>query len=311
VLRLVVAVALAAVVVGARIGGAAPAAGAAGTANSGTFAGQVDIGGGRKLYLRCAGRGSPTVILESGIHDSSDLRDLTQTTAPVLASPSVFSGLARSTHVCRYDRPGTIRQTTPISLTTRSTPVRMPRTLPSMVADLQALVQRAGLRGPFVLVAHSDGGMIARLFAQTHPSEVAGMVLVDAFGTNIKRLFGRLWPRYEALLNHPGTPLDSSRGFETVDADEAIRAIDRARPLPRIPLAVISKGEPFATTPGTPKDLTAKLEQVWPAVQRLLVTLEPRTPQTIATGSHHYVQVPDPDLTIAIVRLILARVRGH
>jgi pimeloyl-ACP methyl ester carboxylesterase len=205
-----VAVALAAVVVGARIGGgAAPAAGAAGTAgtaNSGTFAGQVDIGGGRKLYLRCAGRGSPTVILESGIHDSSDLWDLTQTTAPVLASPSVFSGLARSTHVCMYDRPGTIRQTTPISLTTRSTPVTMPRTLPSMVADLQALVQRAGLRGPFVLVAHSYGGMIARLFAQTHPSEVAGMVLVDAFGTNIKRLFGRLWPRYEALLNHPGTP---------------------------------------------------------------------------------------------------------
>lgn len=114
-------------------------------------------------------------------------------------------------------------------------------------------------------------------------------------------------PRYEALLNHPGTPLDSSRGFETVDADEAIRAIDRARPLPRIPLAVDSKGEPFATAPGTPKDLTAKLEQVWPAVQRLLVTLEPRTPQTIATGSDHYVQVPDPDLTIAIVRLILAR----
>ena len=312
---LTVAVALAAIVLAARIGGgvapAAPAARVAANPSSGNFAGQVDVGGGRKLYLRCAGRGSPTVILESGIHDSSDLWTLTQTTAPVLASPSVFSGLARSTHVCMYDRPGTIRQTIPISLTTRSTPVRMPRTLPSMVADLQALVRRSGLRGPFVLVAHSYGGMIARLFAQTHPAEVAGMVLIDAFGTDIKRLFGRLWPRYAALLNHPGTPLDTQRGFETVDADGAIRAIVRARPLPRIPLAVLSKGEPFATAPGTPADLMTKLEQVWPAVQRQLVTLEPQTPQIIATGSDHYVQVHDPDLTLAIVRLILARVRGH
>ena len=251
------------------------------------------------------------MILESGVHDSSDLWNETQTTAPVLAAPSVFSGLARSTHVCMYDRPGTIRQTTPISLTTRSTPVGMPRTLPSMVADLQALVRRAGLRGPFVLVAHSFGGMIARLFAQTHPAEVAGMVLVDAFGTNIKRLFGALWPRYVALLNHPGTPLDAQRGFETVDVNGAIRAIERARPLPRIPLAVMSKGEPFTTAPGTPRDLTTKLEQVWPAVQRQLVMLEPQTPQIIATGSDHYVQVHDPDLTVAVVELILVRVRGH
>ena len=57
-----------------------------------------------------------------------------------------------------------------------------------------------------------------------------------------------------------------------------------------MPLAVISKAEPFATAPGTPEDLTRKLEQVWPKVQSALVNLEPLTrtslrPAAITTSS--------------------------
>jgi pimeloyl-ACP methyl ester carboxylesterase len=207
-----------------------------------------------------------------------------------------------------YDRPGTVRYTKPPALTRRSSPTRMPRTLESMAADLHALLHRAGVPGPYLLVAHSYGGLIVRFYAQRYPREVAGMVLVDAFGTNIKRLFGRLWARYERLLNFPGTPLEHDSGWETVDADAAIRAINNAD-LPRMPLAVISKTEPFATAPGTPTDLTRKLEQVWPKVQSLLVKLEPRTPHILATGSDHYVQVNDPDLTISTISLTLDRAR--
>jgi alpha/beta hydrolase family protein len=292
--------------------GSSPTANAAGRSTArGGFAGEIPIGRGRKLYLRCAGRGSPTVILESGIHDSSDPWTLTAGEPPVLSSRSVFSGVATFTHVCMYDRPGTIRYTSPPALTKRSTPVRMPRTLPSMVADLHALLRTARVPGPYVLVGHSVGGMIVRLFAQSYPAQTAGLVLVDAFGVNIKRLFGRLWPRYAALLNHPGTSLDHQPGFETLNVNGAIRAIQQAKPLPRVPLAVISKTEPFATAPGVPRQLTTRLEKVWPKVQQLLVTLEPQTPQVFATGSDHYVQVHDPDLTISIIRLILDRARHH
>ncbi len=277
----------------------------------GNFPGQITIGPGRKLYLRCAGRGAPTVVLESGIHDSSDPWTLTATTPPVLPSQSVFSGVARYTHVCMYDRPGTIRYTNPPTLTIRSTPVKMPRTLPSMVADLHALLTRARVPGPYLLVGHSYGGMIVRLFASTYPSQTAGLVLVDTFSQNIKTLFGpRLWPRYVKLLNSPGTPLENQPGWETFNVDETIRAIERARPLPRVPLAVISKTEPFATAPSAPKAITTRLEKVWPAVQQSLVALEPQTPHVFATGSDHYVQVHDPDLTISIIQLILERVRG-
>jgi hypothetical protein len=44
-------------------------------------------------------------------------------------------------------------------------------------------------------------------------------------------------------------------------------------------------------------------------VQDALVTLEPQTPHILATGSDHYVQIHDPDLTISTVRLIVKRVR--
>jgi pimeloyl-ACP methyl ester carboxylesterase len=278
----------------------------------GSFAGEVPIGGGRKLYLRCAGIGRPTVILESGIHDSSDPWTLTDTTPPVSGSLSVFRGVSRFTHVCTYDRPGTIRYTNPPTLTTRSTPVSMPRTLPSMVSDLNKLLKSAHIPGPYLLVGHSYGGMIVRLFAQTHPSLTAGLVLVDAFGTDIRRLFGpRVWPQYVQLLNHPGIPLDRQAVFETADVDGAINAIQTAAPLPRVPLGVISKTEPFGTAPTAPKDVTSRLEQVWPQVQKTLVRLEPQTPHILATGSDHYIQLHDPDLTTSVIWLILERARSR
>ncbi len=62
--------------------------------------------------------------------------------------------------------------------------------MPRMVVDLHALLRSAGVPGPYVLVGHSYGGLMVRLFAQTYPSKTAGLVFVDAFGINIERLFG-------------------------------------------------------------------------------------------------------------------------
>jgi pimeloyl-ACP methyl ester carboxylesterase len=286
------------------------AAVAAGSPTQGRFAGQIDIGDGRELYLQCAGRGSPTVIMDSGIHDSSDPWTLTQTTFPVPASPSVFQGVSRFTHVCIYDRPGTIRYTNPPALTTRSTPVSMPRTVRSEASDLHRLLIGAGLRAPVMIVAHSMAGLIDRYFACTYRREVRGMVLVDAVAPAIKRLMGRYWPGYDHLLNFPGTPLEQQPGWETLDVDGAIRAVRQARPLPKMPLAVISKTEQFTLAPDFPKNVARQLRRAWPVAQDTLVGLEPRTPHILATGSDHYVQVRDPDLVTSAIRLIFNRIRS-
>ncbi len=60
-------------------------------AENGNFAGSVDIGGGRKMYLKCSGRGSPTAVLVGGLRASVDDWDISDK-----SKPTVFTGLQNS-----------------------------------------------------------------------------------------------------------------------------------------------------------------------------------------------------------------------
>ena len=132
-------------------------------AADGDFAGTVDIGSGRKMYLECRGTGSPTVFIVPGGRAAAD--EWTND------SP-VFADVAKFTRVCAYDRPGTpLANDSP----SRSDPVPMPITVADSVADLHALVHAAKIETPFVIVGHSLGGLIVRLYAMTYPKDVDGM----------------------------------------------------------------------------------------------------------------------------------------
>jgi pimeloyl-ACP methyl ester carboxylesterase len=158
--------------------------GAASPAATGDFSGRVDIGG-RSLYLECRGQGSPTVILEAGAGGRADVwsQDLEK---PAGTRTMVLPGVAAFTRVCAYDRPGTLTQPNPsldpdgpLFYPSRSDPVPQPRTTQDRVNDLHALLGAAGIPGPYVLAAHSAGGLVARLYASEYPDDVVGMVLLD------------------------------------------------------------------------------------------------------------------------------------
>lgn len=270
----------------------------------------VDIGNGRQIFLECRGSGEPTIILESGIHDASDYWAVSQASEvlpPAVETP-VMDALAQNNRVCRYDRPGTVLPAQVI--TDRTTPVTMPRTIDDAVADLDLLLEAAELPGPYVLVAHSWGGMIAQLFARTHPDQVAGLVLVDAFAPTLRELLGVKWDAYVELVNNPpGTqPLSDDPNYEKYDVDASVDELSAAPPLPDIPLVVVSKAAPFGEFPAGAGMTNDDLDAVWPVAQLSLVELLPNTPQIIAHGSIHYVHVLAPDLVVAAARLVTARI---
>ena len=95
--------------------------------------------------MTCAGEGGgPTVLLESGYHESSD----TWMVAENDSDRSVFDRLADRYRVCAYDRAGTLLLLDEAqSVTDRTTPVPMPRTAADVVEDLHAGFEGSGESG--------------------------------------------------------------------------------------------------------------------------------------------------------------------
>jgi pimeloyl-ACP methyl ester carboxylesterase len=119
----------------------------------------VDVGGWR-LHLYCTGEAKPsqpTVILEAELGDFS------------LEWSLVQPKLATFARVCSYDRAGT----------GWSELGPHPRLMHQIVHELHVLLEKAGIRPPFVLIGHSYGGWLVRLYASKHLAEVAGMVLIE------------------------------------------------------------------------------------------------------------------------------------
>ncbi|OBA58378.1 hypothetical protein A5647_21120 [Mycobacterium sp. 1100029.7] len=272
----------------------------------GDFAGPIQIGNGRHLFLECHGRGTPTVILESGYHNSSDPWNQSAAIAPAVG-PAVVPALADEHRVCAYDRPGTLRFPDPASITDRSSPAPMPRTARDVVEDLHALLGAAHVPGPYILAGHSLGGLFVRLYAQTHPEQVRGLVFVDAFPVEIPSLMGSDWPLYRQQLDGPPPQFADAPSFEVIDIEKSITQVAAAPAVPPVPAVVLTRTEPFAV-PGTiSEEQSARLEQAWRDATSDLIALRPQTPHLIATGSDHFIQVHQPDLVVAAVRLVMQR----
>jgi pimeloyl-ACP methyl ester carboxylesterase len=194
------------------------------------FSGLIDIGGGRKIYMKCRGKGSPTVVLVSGLGNAADIWSVTSD--PKHERP-VFDEVAKFTRVCVYDRPGTIRTDETLS---PSTPVEQPTSAKPAAADLDALLGASGEPAPYVLVGHSFGGDIIRLYAGAHPAEVGGLVLVDALSEDLP---DGLSPKQEALFEEiNAAPPGSHR--EDLDTSATFKQLRESPPAPRVPTVVLT-----------------------------------------------------------------------
>jgi len=117
----------------------------------------VDVGGFR-LHTLVRGQGTPTVLLEPALGGFA------------LQYAQIQSAVAAFTRVMAYDRAGQ----------GWSDCSPNPRTPANLAGELKALLGRLDLQPPYVLVGHSFGGLLTRVYAGLHPDEVAGIVLVDS-----------------------------------------------------------------------------------------------------------------------------------
>jgi pimeloyl-ACP methyl ester carboxylesterase len=278
---------------------------------------------GRRLHLLCKGSGDgPTVVIEQG-----------------LAGPSILwwpvqDGVATFARVCTYDRAG--YQWSDAAATAQ--------TAREVVADLDALLTAAGVPRPYVLVGHSFGGPLVRLFVQQHPNDVVGLVLVDTpdesvllrasfagYSRGLARTFTimRLLANFglmrwimgsqeqslglpPALAGVLGAKAGTPRFFRT--AVENSNALDELAAELRSsggfgsfgdrPLSVITHGVPFLGP-------AAVLEDGWMEGQRTLAALSTNSELIVAAKSNHMINNDEPQVVIDAIRRVHAAARGR
>jgi pimeloyl-ACP methyl ester carboxylesterase len=278
----------------------------------GAFAGLIELSNGRHIYAECAGTSGPTVLLVSGYRTRADVWTDPQL-GPGNGDPMVFPAVASETRVCTYDRPGTLTVLDGVRYPSRSDDAPMPRSIAEVVAELRAVRDLVADDQPVVLVGHSLGGAIVRLYAATYPEDVAGIVLVDAYSEFLAdHMPDDAFAAYAEYASVIPDFLSDYTAYETIDfaqTSDALRDAAGASPLPPIPYEVLSKGQPFGLEGDTPGFTIDQLETAWPEAQTDLAELLPDTPHFTVAGSSHYIQLQRPDLVIAAIAQVVDEVR--
>ena len=246
---------------------------------------------GRSLTIFDNGAQGPSVVLETGLGAEAE------------EWAAVAAAVAPAARVVFYDRAG--RGSSP--------PAHGPRSALDMVQDLNELLRMAGIPAPYLLVGHSFGGLIARLYADRYPKEVRGLVLSESMHEDQFDVFGPLFP--------PESPSDSddlrsiryfwtegwrssSSTREQIDFATSLAQGRSVVSLGNLPLHVISAGT-YTHMPMVPPPARPFLQQRWDELQRRLAGLSSRSVYTQAPDSGHFLQRDSPAVvSAAIVQML-------
>ena len=260
----------------------------------------VDIGG-HKLHIRCVGPADakPTVLFEAGGGAYSSTWSQVQ------------DSLAGSVRSCAYDRAGS----------GWSEPGPAPRTMRQEVFELHALLEAANVHGPFVLVGHSIGGLLVRLYADQFSRDVVGVVLVDPAHESAVLYslpLGR-WARIRELAKNRSVPEPRREGRVSTqyNPDEDYLAEEpqqiylsrQANPVPfgDRPLIVLGAGKRPAP-PGTSDSLWNVLRAERDEQVRDLAGLSRNSKFVLDPSSAHAIQQDNPPIVARSIREVLEAV---
>ncbi len=252
---------------------------------------------GRELAFYRMGSKSPAVILETGLGAESS------------EWSSIQRDIGTITLAFRYDRVGR----------GASDPVTSPRSAGDMLNDLHALLRTARVPSPYVLVGHSFGGLLMRLFAHRYPAEVGALLLVDSI---IEDQFEVIGPALPPPSPSDAPPLRNFREFwtrgwrdpnstaERIDFAASFREAKEIRSLGPVPVHIISAGT-VTNNEFVPEHLRPGLQSLWNQLQSRLLGLSPLARQSFVLNSGHFVQRDAPEVVVEPIKELIARVRSR
>ena len=219
--------------------------------------------------LDCQGTGPVTLVVVTGL------------ASPASAWSLVAPGFREATRTCFYDRPG-------IGASPARANKRQVLNAGLYAAELAALLHSAGEPGPYVILGHSFGGLIARAFTKMNLSSVSGLLLAESVDPS-DRTTGKYWREAGHPVNMPLSQSATGGG-------------------PRIgqrPLLVLSASNPEGDHLGGPTygQNPAAISR-WMKQQRADVHLSTNSIQVIAT-SGHVLQQDDPAAVVEAVRSLV------
>lgn len=251
----------------------------------------VDVGG-RRLEATIYGRGDPTLVLLSGLEMTQD------NWRPVI------SDLATVGTVVTYDRAGI----------GASELGNRPVDGVESARDLHTLLARLGAPRPYVLVAHSHGGNIARIFASMYPHVVSGMVLEEVQHERVleelrKALSGKDLETFDRVLA-PGFAPPAQPRTEADYRSATREQVRQGVPLPPVPLVVL-------TVAGRARDMRSmfsaeaveRLVALDVALMRELASSVPEGRLELVEGSGHVLHADRPEVLVRAVREVITRVQ--
>lgn len=250
--------------------------------------GMIQTGRGR-FYARVVGQGQPVILLEAGAGDDHTTWD------------GIQPAVAAFTRVCSYDRAGLGRS--PAAL--------RPRTIQQMVADLQALLDATQLSPPYILVGHSLGCLVHRIYAQQFLARVAGMVCIEGPHPHQGERFAAALAA-TGFATHPGVqPIRRmARGVDPADHPDgldfaaSLAMVDDTFML-QVPLMVLADRKPAAQMfPDLPLVAAQAFAQTWQEMQAELVGLSTQGTQIVVDQSGHYIHWKQPQVVIDAIRRV-------
>jgi pimeloyl-ACP methyl ester carboxylesterase len=218
---------------------------------------------------------NPPVVLVSSLGD------------PASYWKQVISQLNQGSRVISYDRPG-------IGASPPRPGPNLPLSYGRFAAELAALLDHLGVTTPAVLVGHSIGSLIIRVFAGAYPGRVAGMVYVDG---SVPELLLR--PGAESAVEGAGARATR------VDAAQGEAEVNDAR-LPRVPSIVLARtpGNWYGPAPDP------QIDGIWQRAQADLAE-ESTSPLIIANDSGHRMPDDAPGLVAFAIDRVVSAVRDH